>query len=445
MPRLIGYLGLLLGIAAVAGAWWWLHLERDDGAGDFVGQAYVLPVTLTTVELSDVHPTIALIGTVRSSRRALLAFELSGTLSELSVLEAEHVQAGQTLARLRHDSQMLALASVKAELAVSQRNLTRLQAGVRDEVIARLAAELDATEAEEDLAALEVERRRTLALSDDVSRTEFDRAAATARASTARRMAAAERLAEARAGTRQEDLDIAAAQVNAAQARSDQASGVLAKTVLNAPWEGTIVRKLHAVGDVLSPGEAVYELTDLAHLEIEVEVPAQYALRLGDRPRVVLRVDEAPAFLLEAVLDVTVPTADAVSRNFLGLVRLSTDAATREVLYPGMFVRIELDLQAETAARVVLSDAVRITTEGPLVVVADAAEAGAPSPLTARFVPIRVLATDGGRSAIEPLEGELSIGDQVVLTGVDLAYPGVPLLSKTIADSTTAGAQGEQP
>ena len=76
---------------------------------------------------------------------------------------------------------------------------------------------------------------------------------------------------------------------------------------------------------------------------------------------------------------------------------------------------------------------------------ADTAEADAPSTLTARFVPIRVLATDGHRSAIEPLEGELSIGDQLVLTGVDLAYPGVPLLSKTIADNTTAGAQGEQP
>ena len=434
MGRLAGFITLLLGLAAVIAAWWWLGQERDDGGDNFGRPPFVLPVTLTTVELDDIHPSITLTGTVRSSRWANLALEVSGTVSELFVRKADPVRQGQQLARLADEDHVLELARSEADLAVSRSNLARLAAGERSEVLSRLAAEVDAAAAEATLAKLEVERRQTLAASNDVSRSELDRALATEQAAAAREMGAVQRLAEAEAGTRREDLDVAAAQVKAAAARRDQALRARAKTVLSAPWDGTIVRRYHSVGDVLAPGAPLFELADLAHLEIEVEIPAEYALRLGDKPAVVLTVDEAPDFNLAAVLDAAVPTADRITRNFLGLVRLTADAATQAVLHPGMFVRIELALRSATGVTVVASDAVRITDDGPVVVVADEAGSSADASLVARFVPVRIVASADGRSAVQPLAGELNPGDRVVLTGVDSAYPGVPLGPRTSRD-----------
>jgi len=357
-------------------------------------------------------------------------------VSELSVRKADKVRKGQQLARLADQDHALELARSEADLAVAQSNLARLAAGERSEILARLSAELDAADAAATLAALEVERRQSLAASNDVSRSELDQALATEQAANARKVASAQRLAEAVAGTRSEDLDVAAAQVKAAEARRDQAARAQAKTTLLAPWDGTIVWRYHSVGDVLPPGEPLFELADLANLEIEVEVPAEFALRLGDRPAVVLTVDEAPDFSLSAVLDAAVPTADQISRNFLGLVRLTADAATQAVLHPGMFVRTELALRSATGVTVVASDAVRITDQGAVVVVADQVGSGADATLSARFVPVRILASAGDRSAVQPLGGELNPGDRVVLTGVDSAYPGVPLRPRATGPET---------
>jgi hypothetical protein len=43
---------------------------------------------------------------------------------------------------------------------------------------------------------------------------------------------------------------------------------------------------------------------------------------------------------------------------------------------------------------------------------------------------VRVLASDGERCAIEAPGGELHEGDEIVQNGVDLAFPGAPLLPR---------------
>ena len=86
---------------------------------------------------------MTLTGTVRSSRWANLALELSGTVSELSVRKADKGRKGQQLARLADQDHALELARSEADLAVAQSNLARLAAGERSEILARLSAEVD--------------------------------------------------------------------------------------------------------------------------------------------------------------------------------------------------------------------------------------------------------------------------------------------------------------
>lgn len=434
MSRSAGYLLLLVGMAALVAAWLWLGSDGDAAGAGPARPPYVLPVTLAAVERGTVQPSVELTGSVRSARWARLSFELSGSLTELTVTDADRVVAGQVLARLADADERLALASAEAALSVAERELDLLAAGERAEDIERLRAELDAAQADQALAVLEVDRRRQLAESSDVSRAEMDRVEAALAGASARSRVATERLSRAQAGSRPEDIAIAEARAALAAAARDRAASELAKTELRAPWDGVIVRRHRSVGDYITPGSELLDLADLQQLEIHVEVPAAFGLRLGDQPRVLLRVDEAPGFQLESRLHVAVPTADLVSRNFRALVRLSADDADG-LLRPGMFVRVTLLLAPLPDTLRVPSDAVRITDDGTLVVVADAGPGGP----VGRMVPVRVLGQASGHSAVEPLADEpLSAGDQVVVTGVDLAYPGVSLQPRQ-ASAAAAG------
>jgi len=47
-------------------------------------------------------------------------------------------------------------------------------------------------------------------------------------------------------------------------------------------------------------------------------------------------------------------------------------------------------------------------------------------------VPVRILGRDGQKAAIETKEGELRPADQLVVTGVDRAFPMTPLVPAAV-------------
>jgi hypothetical protein len=61
--------------------------------------------------------------------------------------------------------------------------------------------------------------------------------------------------------------------------------------------------------------------------------------------------------------------------------------------------------------------------------------------LVAELVPVRVLAQDAGRAAIEALTGALAPGDRLVLTGADNAFPGAALAPRA-PEGGTVGPGG---
>lgn len=415
-------------MACVAVAGWLLY--EPAPAGPSGGQrGFVLPVTLAEVQRGDVHPVASLTGTVRAPRRARLGFEVAGVVSELLVREAERVEAGQVLARLDSSDQDLTVAAREADVAVAQRELAKAEAGPRIEEKRRLAAELRRAEAEAELARLEVERGKALLAREVFSQADLDRLVSTLAASEARVAAAKEQLAEARAGTRPEDLAIARAALARAEAALRIARREQAKTLLRAPFVGTIVRRLASVGDNREAREAVLELIDLDELEVAVEIPARFGPRLGSEPRVQLSVDELPELRVEARLDAQIPVADELSRNLTGLIRLRPEQTRIDgelVLKPGMFVRLALALQPLRGALVVPSDALRVTARGTILVRAKPVSGEQPG-WTAEWVPTRALGRDPQGSAVRSLGPPLEPGDKVVVTGVDLAFPGATL------------------
>lgn len=449
-----GWIVLAAGGAAVALAGGLLAFGTHEEPGGTQSHGFVLPVRLAPVELRDVAPTVELTGSLRAVRRARVGFEVAGVVSSLAVSDGDLVRRGQVLATLDGRDQALVVRTREAELRVAQRELERMVAGPRVEEKRRLAAELEIARADQALARLEVERGRALLERAVISQADLDRLRSAEEAAAARTAAASERLAEAEAGARAEDVAIARAGVERARAALALARREQAKTQLRAPWDGAVVRRFVSVGDYAAPGGVAFELVDPDLLEVEAAIPARYAPRLGASPRVVLQLDELPGFRHEARLDAEVPVADELSRNFAGLLRLDRRALPPEaaaVLRPGMFARLALELEPLRGQLVVPADAVRVTQDGLVVVravpsppqaagsgaaaaAAAAAPGAGPPPLTAAFVPVRVLGADRAGKAVAPLEGELLAGDQVVVTGVDLAFPGAPLAPQPAPD-----------
>lgn len=438
-----------VGLIAVVLVGFWLSSEEPVEAEAGGPPPFMLPVTLATVELGDLEPRVHLTGSVTSARFARLGFLTGGRISSLDVREGDTVEENTVLGQLWDLDEQAELARAVANRELAQRELEKDLAGERPEEVRRLEALLAERRANADLARKDVERNKTLIGTEIIAQSQFDRLVAVRDAAEASVRVAEEALATGRAGTRLEDIAIRRADLALREAEVGIAQREVDKTQLVSPFAGSIVRRVAALGDMVGVGEVVYELVDLSQREIEVEIPSARAAQLDAAPPVVVTVDDLPSFRLETRLDSLVAVADSQSRNFRGLVRIAEEQDPERVLKPGMFARLDLGLQPLQDELLVPEDALRETPAGTIVVVARAGEPGPdgrPS-LAAEWVPVRVLATEAGMAAVgAPLGAELGLaeGDQVVLSGSDLAFPGATLMPAA-ARAPLAGQQGEQP
>ena len=198
--------------------------------------------------------------------------KVAGTLLRLSVDEGAAVTAGQELARLDTTDIELELKAARADRAQADAELRLRRAGSRPEDVQE--AEAQATRAEADLAgaARDLERMEGLLASGsgttqarDDARTRSD----VARASLA---AARERLKRLRAGYRREEIDAAAARVQAADARIGQLEQQRKDATVASPTAGIVTQKLAEQGELLSRGSGLVVVTDLANAWLNVYV-----------------------------------------------------------------------------------------------------------------------------------------------------------------------------
>jgi len=434
-PASLLILALGVGAVAVAGLW----LASDEAADEAGGgrPPYVLPVTLSTVQRQDLEPQVRLTGTVASERYARLGFDVSGRVRELVVREGESVQAGDLLARLYDLDQQAVLARAEASRLLAQRELDRDLAGTRDEEVQRLQAELEAAEADAEFARSEVERNKDLVGTNVISQSRFETLASAEAAARARVRAAEERLREARAGTRSEIIEVRRAELAVAVAEVGIAQREVDKTELHAPFPGSVVQRLATAGETVAAGVPIFALVDLSHREIELEIPSRVVPLLGASPPALVTLDDRPDLALATHIGSLAEAADEATGNFRGLIRIGPGEDPERALKPGLFVRIVVQLEPLRGVLVVPSDAVRVLTEGQIVVTAVPGEQ--PDSLAARWVPVRELGSEGGWTAVEPLGEALAAGDSIVVIGVDLAFPGAPLMPRASGDEQAGG------
>jgi HlyD family secretion protein len=237
--------------------------------------------TATTVAARPSEPgSLVASGYVVARRRATVAAEITGRVAEVLVEEGMAVKKGQLLARLdetlastdlatarsRVDSATASVASIRAQLADSERILRRTQ----DLARSHLASEADLTHAETQVIDLKAQLARS----------------------------------EGELATSRSD--------------AQHAGEMLGKHRIIAPFAGIVVDKNAQPGEIISPMSAgggftrtgICTLVDMDSLEIEVDVNEAYISRVSPEQAVKATLDAYPDWTIPARVIAIVPTAD---------------------------------------------------------------------------------------------------------------------------------------
>lgn len=330
----------------------------------------VVSVTLAMVENRPFRGSIPFTGTLLAVNRAELKAEVSGRITRVVVQEGDRVAAGSVLCAQDEDELLLAVQAAEAQLA---------QAQVQSEQAKR----------DNDRAQSLLEKRSVTKQSAQLAETNFN---------------------------------ATMAMVRAAESNLGLAKSRLRKSRITAPFTGEVAKRLVQPGEVLAPGQPVFEVVDNRTLEIQADLPAEVLARIAKGMKASFRVTgfEKP---FEATLTQVSGSVQQDGRTLR--VRLEVPN-TDGRLKSGLFAEGEILVEAESN-RPALPASI-LTAVGRdaavFVVVNDTA------------IRKQVLLSGQEQGGWRPVEG-IAVGTRVVALGRDLVTDGskIKITSAPIASS----------
>ena len=204
----------------------------------------------------------------------------------------------------------------------------------------------------------------------------------------------------AEAGSRQEDVAVAEAEVQRLQARAQRLREDIQKTTIRAPVSGVVTQRYTEVGQWLERGGKVVDLVDLRQVLVRVPIHEKDigSLQVGNEATIVL--DALPDRTFSGRVKHIIPQADPASRTFP--VKIEVTNTPEHAIKAGMFARVRLRAGTCQAAVLVPKDAVVRQAAGQAVFVVQEEKA--------RLVPIKTGRAQDG--LVEVLESPLKAGDR---------------------------------
>jgi membrane fusion protein (multidrug efflux system) len=200
----------------------------------------------------------------------------------------------------------------------------------------------------------------------------------------------------------------------------------LGQTSIVAPFDGVAGARAVSPGDYVDKETTITRIDDLSALKVEFQVPEGEIRHMN--PGTHFTIDITPAGARTAgVSEVSgdvyfvSPIIDRTTRAAVvkGLVKNPP-----EILRPGMFVSVNLQIEKRPDVLVVPEGAIAVDSRGNAVVALKDGE-----PPTAEFVPVRTGLRGEGFVEIEPLQPGLDAGRRIVAAGVGglILFPDAPL------------------
>jgi len=233
-------------------------------------------------------PVICAAGRVEPvSEEIRIGAQIGGVLREVTVEEGQRVAQGAVIAIVENGDFRARVAQAEASMALRRAELDRLVNGARDQERRQAAAAVEEARAVLANAGTELDRERRLFATGDISRSDWERAQREFDVAASRVSQASERSAFVSAPARADELARAQAAVDLAAAQLAEAQALLEKTVVRAPFAGTVLKRYRKAGETVSDkGDTpIVSFGDDSRLRVRVEVDETDVarLRVGDR------------------------------------------------------------------------------------------------------------------------------------------------------------------
>lgn len=343
-------------------------------------------VTVATVEFSLVNRTLEATGSVAAFEMIPVSSQATGLqIKQILVDRNDVVKVGQVMARLDDAILQAQLTQAKASVAQAEARLAELRTGTRKEEVAQAQARLDQAKARLSQAQASIPRqieqaqaqvesaqaRLTLAenryksyqsLVDQgaVTRDRFNETLSEYRSAQANLSEAQQRLQQARntnnpeidqlaasvreaeqevqqlrAGSRQEVITQAEAQLAQAKGQQQAIAAQLGNTKIVAPASGKVAERNARVGDVTSASQPLFKIIDKGRLELLLKIPETQLPQISPGQSVKITSNKDSKLSLEGKVREIDPVVDEQSRQ----ATVKVDLPVTESLKPGMFLR----------------------------------------------------------------------------------------------------------
>jgi membrane fusion protein, multidrug efflux system len=317
------------------------------------------PVRAITVEKGEVGELVLLTGQIMAENEAALAFRIGGRIIERLAEIGDRVEPDQVLAKLDPQNELNALRSAQAALSAAQGQLVEVSNNF--------------------------DRQKTLLERGSTTNLLFDQA--------------------------QQALSTAQSQVDDTEAQLQIAKDRVSYTQLEANVTGAIIARGAESGEVVQPGQMIFQVARQDGRDAVFDVPAQMIRSALPDPKIVLVLTDAPSVTAMGRVRQVDPQADPVTRTFRVRVSL-IDPPTAMRL--GATVTGSMQLESTRGISIPASALTRINNR-PAVWIVN------PSNLTVSLHNVEVQRFDPGTVVISHgLEG----GEIVVTAGVQALYPG---------------------
>jgi multidrug efflux system membrane fusion protein len=332
-----------------------------------VSQVSVRPVKVALVAAASPQRTLTYSGVVRPRVESALGFRVPGKIIERSVNVGDRIEVDQTIARL--DETDLKLAENAARAAVASARSRR------------------------DVASDNLERAKVLLPKAIISQAAYD--------------------------TRRNELDAAAAALEAAEAQLRQAVNAVGYATLKADKAGIVTAVMGEPGQVVNAGQAVATLAESGETEVAVAVPEQDAARISAGQKAKVTLWAGSGVNVDGRIREIAGQADPASRTYAIRVALELPPQSLRL---GMTALVTLTINDETAQIVVPLTALTEENGSQIAFVVDTARKA----VRKTAVTVAGIAEGGARiaSGLQPGDLIVTAGVQFLQDGMRIRLPG---------------------
>jgi len=214
------------------------------------------------------------------------------------------------------------------------------------------------------------------------------------------------------------DLEQAEATARSVQAQYDLQRIRLERTTVRAPFAGVVGQRYVSLGDYVTTSTRLTSLHTVNPQRASFQVPERFARSLRPGQEVTFRVAAIPGRDFSGEVDFVDPVVQLPGRTILVKARVPN---AQRLLQPGMFIEVHLVTAVRPGAIVIPEEAVVPQTRINLVWVVDSGKVH-PRPVSLGVrTPGFVEVTTG-----------LSAGEQVVVGGLELLAPGMPVMARVV-------------